>query len=224
MEKIERSAVTVPEALTQLNVQSLMQAVEQADSAEKLVLAVRQLAARQTMAAIPTLITVLRYNNPGAAVAAVDGLIALGEQVIPYLLDNIDGYNYGARAWATRVFAGIGDPRALDVLLEAAQQDFALSVRRAAAKGLGNLRWDKVAPEDLAPTQEQVLQALTQVLQDPEWVVRYAAIVALEQLALSQSELSPAIEALLAQHRPLETELIVQSRLALALRQLQPRG
>jgi len=221
MEKFERQRVTLTETMTELNVQSLMQAVEQADSAEKLVSAVRCLAASQAESAIPTLITVLRYNNPGAAVAAVDGLIAQGERVIPYLLDNIDGYNYGARAWATRVFAGIGDPRALTILLEAAQQDFALSVRRAAAKGLGNLRWDKVAPEDLAPTQQQVLQALTQVLQDPEWVVRYAAIVALEQLALSQSELSSTIETVLAQQGALETELIVQSRLALALRQLK---
>lgn len=203
------------------SVQSLISAVEQADSTEKLVLAVRQLAASQALEAIPCLITVLRYNNPGAAVAAVDGLITQGERVIPYLLDNIDGYNYGARAWATRVFAGIGDLRALDVLLEAAQGDFALSVRRAAAKGLGNLRWHQVPPEALATTQQQVLQALTQVLQDPEWVVRYAAVAALDQLAQHQSELSAAIGNVLAQHYSLEAELIVQSRLAWAQGRLQ---
>jgi len=82
-------------------VQFLIQAVDEADSAEKLVKAVRALAQLKQEEAIPTLTTVLRYNNPGAAIAAVDGLISLGEVTIPHLLENIDGYNYGARAWAT---------------------------------------------------------------------------------------------------------------------------
>ena len=103
-------------------VRSLIEGVEKADSATKLVSAVEALAAVCQTEAIPTLVTVLRYNNPGAAVAAVDGLIALGRVTVPYLLDNIDGYNYGARAWATRVFAGIGDPAALDILLDAAKK------------------------------------------------------------------------------------------------------
>ena len=65
-------------------------------------MAVRELAAATDPDAIPTLIKVLAYNNPGAAVAAVDGLVALGSTAVPTLLELIDGYNYGARAWAIR--------------------------------------------------------------------------------------------------------------------------
>ena len=57
----------------------LSRAVEQADSSEGLLNAVKALAAADSKEAIPTLITVLGYNNPGAAVSAVDGLIQIGE-------------------------------------------------------------------------------------------------------------------------------------------------
>ncbi|MGL5509340.1 MAG: HEAT repeat domain-containing protein, partial [Microcoleaceae cyanobacterium] len=104
-------------------IEKFIQAIEEADSAPKLVKAVRDLADAQTTEAIPVLIKVLGYNNPGAAVAAVDGLISLGNVAIPALLEQLDGYNYGARAWAIRVLAGIGDPRGLNLLLDAAVND-----------------------------------------------------------------------------------------------------
>ena len=52
--------------------QELILAVEQADSPARLVAAVRNLAAAVDEAGISTLIAVLGYNNPVAAVAAVD--------------------------------------------------------------------------------------------------------------------------------------------------------
>jgi phycocyanobilin lyase beta subunit len=160
----------------------LIQAVEQADSAEKLLKAVQVLAQSREKEAIPTLVKVLAYNNPGAAVAAVDGLTALGEFSVPYLLENLDGYNYGARAWAIRVFATVGNPRTLDLLIESATKDFSLSVRRAAAKGLGFINWSQLTEVEGKRAQEKVIQTLLLVCQDPEWVVRYAAIVALQNL------------------------------------------
>ncbi|HEY9663923.1 MAG TPA: HEAT repeat domain-containing protein, partial [Allocoleopsis sp.] len=57
---------------------SLIGAVEQATSSGHLIRAVRNLAATRLEGAVPTLIAVLSYNNPGAAVAAVDGLINIG--------------------------------------------------------------------------------------------------------------------------------------------------
>lgn len=164
-------------------VAELIRAVEAADSKGAMVVAVNQLAAAQEAAAIPTLITVLGYNNPGAAVAAVDGLVALGHEAVPALLEQIDGYNYGARAWAIRAVALIGDPRALPVLLETAKGDFALSVRRAAARGLGTIDWAQVPSGQAVLSQREVLAVLIGAAQDPEWVVRYAAIAALEGLA-----------------------------------------
>lgn len=163
----------------------LIQAVEKADTADSLLDAVKALSAIRHEAAIPTLIQVLKYNNPGAAVAAVDGLIEMGEIAVSPILEQVDGYNYGARAWATRALAGIGDPRALELLLDAALNDFSLSVRRAAAKGLGSIRWDKMPSEAAQTAQLEVEDALIKVSHDPEWVVRYAAVVGLENFALS---------------------------------------
>ena len=165
----------------------LIQAIAQADSAEGLIHAVRALAATEAEAAIPSLVEVLSFNNPGAAVAAVDGLIKIGLPSVSYLLENIDGYNYGARAWATRVLSGVGDVRALDLLIDAAMRDFSLSVRRSAARGLGYLNWKTVDKEHQDELQTQVLEALLMVSHDDEWVVRYSAIAGLEGLAPSLS-------------------------------------
>ncbi|MEM8830234.1 MAG: HEAT repeat domain-containing protein [Cyanobacteria bacterium P01_G01_bin.19] len=175
------------------NVQALIDAVNKADSADLLLETVENLAEAADEVAIPTLVEVLGFNNPGAAVAAVDGLIKIGEPVVPYLLDNLDGYNYGARAWATRVFAGIGDPTALDLLLEAAVSDFSQSVRRAAAKGLGSILWSKLPEVEVETAQQKVLEALLLATEDGEWVVRYAAIVGLESLAKTLAESQPEL-------------------------------
>ncbi|MBW3585617.1 MAG: HEAT repeat domain-containing protein [Cyanobacteria bacterium 0813] len=160
----------------------LIQAVEQADSSERLLNAVKALAAASSTQAIPTLITVLGYNNPGAAVSAVDGLIQLGEAAVLPLLEQLDGYNYGARAWAVRALAGIGDPRGLEILLDAAANDFALSVRRAAVRGLGTICWELMPAEQIADAQLRAVKTLLQASQDPEWVVRYAAAGGLQAL------------------------------------------
>ena len=92
-----------------------LQAVEAADSAQSMLDAVEALAELKHEGAIDMLIRVLGYNNPGAAVAAVDGLIQIGTPAASALLSQIDGYNYGARAWALRVLSGIGDPRGLEI-------------------------------------------------------------------------------------------------------------
>lgn len=175
------------------DVRKLIDAVNQADSANLLLETVEDLAEAGDRAAIPTLVEVLGYNNPGAAVAAVDGLIKIGEPVVPYLLENLDGYNYGARAWATRVFAGIGDPSALDLLLKAAVSDFSQSVRRAAAKGLGSIIWSKLPTEKAILAQRKVLKTLILATEDGEWVVRYAAIVGLEALGKTLAESQPEL-------------------------------
>jgi phycocyanobilin lyase subunit beta len=170
---------------------TLLLAIAEAASSTQMVEAVEKLAEVQLEAAVPNLITVLGYNNPGAAVAAVEGLIAIGKPAVKPLLELLDGYNYGARAWALRALAGIGDPQALDLLLDAAKNDFALSVRRAAARGLGTIHWDELAAESIESTQAKVIEVLLAVSQDHEWVVRYAAITGLQELAISSTIASP---------------------------------
>ncbi|MEL6555249.1 MAG: HEAT repeat domain-containing protein [Cyanobacteria bacterium J06621_11] len=161
--------------------QSKLQAVESADSAQSMLDAVEALAELKHEGAIDMLIRVLGYNNPGAAVAAVDGLIQIGTPAASAVLGQIDGYNYGARAWALRVLAGIGDPRGLDLILETAAEDFSLSVRRAAAKGLGSIQWEKLERTQRRDAQTKARDTLIGITQaDPEWVVRYAATVGLQ--------------------------------------------
>lgn len=165
---------------------SLTNAVEQADSATALTEAVQNLADACFIDSIPILIEALSYNNPGAAVAAVDGLIQLGEPAVPRLLEQLDINNYTARSWTIRALAGIGDPRGLVTLLGAATADFSMSVRRAAAKGLGNMNWHRFPHNLLEIVQGEALDALLFVAQnDEEWVVRYAAVVGLESLVLA---------------------------------------
>ena len=203
-------------------VETLIIAVEKADSANGLLTAVENLAAAKSEAAIPILTDVLRYNNPGASVAAVDGLIAIGKAAVPYLLANLDGYNYGARAWATRALAGIGDVRGLDLLLEAAVSDFSFSVRRGAARGLGNIIWSDLEESRVSEAQKAVFNALEKLLQgDPEWVVRYAAIVGLEGLGIAAAAFRGAIQELLGQIGETEPEIVVRLRADQALEHLQ---
>ncbi|MEH1864201.1 MAG: HEAT repeat domain-containing protein [Nostoc sp.] len=205
--------------------QILIRAVQEADSSERLVDAVQELAAAGIEESVPTLIAALGYNNPGAAVAAVDGLIAIGEAAVSPLLELIDDYNYGARAWALRALAGIGDVRALDTLLEAAKTDFSLSVRRAAARGLGTLRWHQVPPEKVESVQTEVLEALLLISQDPEWVVRYAAVTSLETLAIAIAVTLPdqasRITNQLQQMLDTDADLGVRTRVKFAQQKIQ---
>ena len=203
------------------NIQSLITAVETADSAPALIGAVRSLAAAQSPEAVTTLITVLGFNNPGAAVAAVDGLVALGQAAVPALLEQLDGYNYGARAWAIRALSIIGDPRALDVLIETARGDFALSVRRAAAKGLGFVDWKALPDERRDSAQTLAIDTLLAALDDPEWVVRYAAIVGLSGLLSVLPAADAAVENIkvrLSTCSQADDEVVVRARAQMALK------
>ncbi|WP_088894057.1 HEAT repeat domain-containing protein [Leptolyngbya ohadii] len=202
------------------SVQPLIDAIDQADSPDRLVAAVQALVAAQQEAGIPTLIRALGFNNPGAAAIAVRGLVQLGKAAVQPLLDLVDDYNYGARAWTIRALVGIGDPRALEELLAAAEADFAPSVRRAATKGLGDLHWDWLPEGDAAQAQERVMTSLVKISQDTDWSLRYAAIGALEALALSANPLRSTIEQQLQQIAHQDEDLAVQSRSQKALQAL----
>ncbi|MEO1210576.1 MAG: HEAT repeat domain-containing protein [Cyanobacteria bacterium J06638_20] len=162
---------------------SLIQAIEDADSAEQRREAVQNLAAARLEAAIPILIAILSDRSPGATAAAVNGLIQLGAPAVPALLAQLERNPSTDRVWAIRALAEIGDPRGFMTLLGAATADFALPVRRAAARGLGQMQWQRF-PLDLRNlAQEEAMEALIFVAQqDDEWRVRYSATLGLESL------------------------------------------
>ena len=207
------------------DIQSLIRAVDEADSSTHLLEAVQALAIAHSAESIPALIAALGYNNPGAAVAAVDGLIDLGEPAVLPLLKQLDGYNYGARAWAVRALAGIGDPRGLDVLLSAAQNDFAMSVRRAATKGLGSIDWQPLEPDHRQSAQSQALEALLHISDDHEWIVRYAAVLSLQSLAIAVFTLHPdwlsQIQTKLDRLAETDESLTIRARVRLAQQQIK---
>jgi len=211
-----------------LPVVELVAAVRRADSALGLLQATQALAAAPHPDGAACLVEVLGFNNPGAAVAAVDGLVAIGEPAVETILTNIDGHNYGARAWAVRALAGIGDVRGLEVLEDALGQDIGPSVRRAAARGLGQLRLSALAGPQRQAVASRCLAALLAGCGDGEWVVRYAVVVGLEALAQQLSPdaagiaLAPVREALGRLSRdPAEEAPVVQLRAALALQRLE---
>ena len=174
----------------------LLLAVQTAATADSLVDATRDLAAicsdlpansSDQLTAINCLIELLSANNPGAAVAAVDGLIACKTAAVQPILNNLDEHNYGARAWAVRALAQIGDPRGLAVLQRAIEQDIGPSVRCAAAMGLGRIELAELSPEEKLETMEICLAGLKLGCADGEWIVRYAAVVGLENFSRNSS-------------------------------------
>ncbi|HLP87242.1 MAG TPA: HEAT repeat domain-containing protein [Nostocaceae cyanobacterium] len=194
----------------------LIQAVTQAQTQEQMVTAVKNLATAKDPTAIPTLIGVFGFNNPAAATVAVQALIDIGEIAVPELLNNIDDYNYGARAYSIRTLAAIADPRALDVLITAAATDFAPSVRRAAAKGLGNLNWHKLDVSAQQTAINRALDTLLFITQDSEWSIRYAAVVGLQALANHAQVRSPIMAKLQEMHLN-DPEKAVRARVQLAI-------
>ncbi|MGF1602151.1 MAG: HEAT repeat domain-containing protein [Thermosynechococcaceae cyanobacterium] len=200
----------------------LIQAVAAADNSESLLEAVVNLAEARLEGAIPELIAALSYNNPGAAVAAVDGLIQLGELAVVPIMEQLDRHNYTARAWATRAMAGIGDPRGLVTLLDAATSDITMSVRRAAARGLGAIKWHWFPGELLDGARQEALSALLFVVQkDEEWVVRYAAIVGLQMLAEATPELRSPLLSQFERMAASDSTVAVCARAQMAHHQLQ---
>jgi phycocyanobilin lyase subunit beta len=205
---------------TTATLETLLKEIDDASSSEALIEAVENLAHARFPSAVPNLIAALGYNNPGAAIAAVDGLIQLGEISVAPLLELLDNHNYGARAWAIRALAGIGDPRGLEILLDTAANDFALSVRRAAARGLGTIQWDKLTLDEQISGQNRCLEVLLNTAEDEEWVVRYAAIVGVQTLGMiltqTQPHLLPQVLEKLAQRLDREPTLAVRARILLA--------
>lgn len=207
----------------------LLLAVQTAATADSLVDATRDLAAicsdlpansSNQLTAINCLIELLSANNPGAAVAAVDGLIACKTAAVQPILNNLDEHNYGARAWAVRALAQIGDPRGLAVLQRAIEQDIGPSVRRAAAMGLGQIKLAELSPEEKLETMEICLAGLKLGCADGEWIVRYAAVVGLENFGRNSASSFTQACLLLLQARSqeaIEEVPVVRLRAAQAL-------
>jgi len=94
--------------------------------------------------------------------------------------------------------------RGLALLEQALASDIGPSVRRAAARGLGQLRCDGLPAQGRHEVQDRALAALEAAAADGEWVVRYAVVVGLESLSGSLERGSGGQQRAVASLRMLE--------------------
>jgi phycocyanobilin lyase subunit beta len=133
------------------------------DSPNELIDSARDIATASSSypATIPVLVDMLGFNNPIAANVAVDALVRAGDAAVPSLLSGVAAFNYAVNAYALRALGRIGDPAVLEVCIGCAEKGPIPNVRRAACRA------------------HAVLVALVQT--EPDWGVRYAALVGLER-------------------------------------------
>ncbi|ABB26869.1 phycocyanobilin lyase beta subunit [Synechococcus sp. CC9902] len=158
--------------------QKAILALDRATTTSELVKATQTICGLKDLEAAPTLIKVLGFNNPAVGAVATQGLIALGRDVVPILVVNLDVGNYGARAWVVRAIATLRDPRGLDLLEHALNADIAPSVRRSATRGLAEM---ELEGSNVSKDFSRCCEALFKAAADDEWIVRYAAAFGLEQ-------------------------------------------
>jgi len=131
--------------------------------------AARREAARQLVAlgerAVPRLVTELVADGPAAQVAG-EVLARIGPDAVPALLTVADGADEAAARRAMTILGRIGDPRAASLLVNAGGQQ-SWRTRAAAASALGLI------------AQEDAVQTLAKLLQDPDEDVRRCAAVSL---------------------------------------------
>ena len=202
--------------------QKAILALDRATTTSELVEATQTICGLKDLEAAPTLIKVLGFNNPAVGAVATQGLIALGRDVVPILVVNLDVGNYGARAWVVRAIATLRDPRGLDLLEHALNADIAPSVRRSATRGLAEM---ELEGSNVSKDFSRCCEALFKAAADDEWIVRYAAAFGLEQRfghnSTNTGLKTQAIAHLEELSSNSETVKVVKQRAKLALQRLQ---
>ena len=202
--------------------QKAILALDRATTTSELVEATQTICGLKDLEAAPTLIKVLGFNNPAVGAVATQGLIALGRDVVPILVVNLDVGNYGARAWVVRAIATLRDPRGLDLLEHALNADIAPSVRRSATRGLAEM---ELEGSNISKDFSRCCEALFKAAADDEWIVRYAAAFGLEQRFRHNSTNTGLKTQAIAHLEELssnsEAVKVVKQRAKLALQRLQ---
>lgn len=147
------------------------------DSPTELIAAAQSIADASSThrATLPVLVDMLGFNNPVAANIAVDALVHAGRDSVPSLLSGVAAFNYAVNAYALRALGRIGDASVLDVCLQCAEKGPIPNVRRAACRALAGLQMEECGD---ARRAHELLVLLAGG--EPDWGVRYAAIVGLE--------------------------------------------
>ncbi|MBC8351804.1 MAG: HEAT repeat domain-containing protein [Planctomycetes bacterium] len=141
--------------------------------------------------AVPALMTLLIQNEPETRIAAMYAIIALDpKQAAPAmtsLRSMLNGDDFHTKYWACRTIGAIGAPEALDAvpkLLELTGTGVA-SVRSNAADAIGTIG---------VTVGSRAIGPLTMMLEDRNYVVRRAGVIALGRLGKLSSVSAPAIK------------------------------
>ena len=76
------------------SLKTAIEAVDRASSRDELLLSVQVLADFADLHAVPKLIEVLGFNNPLLAHVAIGGIIKIGPDAVPLVLEHLDQENY----------------------------------------------------------------------------------------------------------------------------------
>ncbi|WP_218080333.1 HEAT repeat domain-containing protein [Anthocerotibacter panamensis] len=183
----------------------LVAQVEAARDRDELRAALEQLIAARSPEVIPVLVRALRCPDPGICEVIVQGLVSYGPIAVQPLIEHLDDYDYAARHQGIRALVQLADPASFDTFVRGLLEDFAPSVRRAAAGGLARLKDPRAIP------------ILLRVAKDPDWALRYAVVLALASF-LTYPEVQEALRE--AQQDP---ERIIQLKASQLLRDAATR-
>lgn len=183
------------------------------DSPVALIDSTREIIASRLDAILPVLVDVLGFNNPIAAKMAVDALVESGPKSIPFLLQGVGAFNYAVNAYALRALGRIGDPSVREICEASARMSPIPNVRRAGLVALGSLRYSD--HEEVSLSKATILE----LLNDPDWSVRYAAVVAIERSCIMHGFSADETRRLAMRHE-IEEDRVVRGRIKVAMENL----
>ena len=163
--------------------------------------------------AINAFIDSLKHHNPRVSAAAVEVLVESAPVTVQPLIDAFyNSTDQSIQAYIVQTLARIGNPEALDLLVEVVGTEVANhcqgNVRRIAARGLGRIGSTSNNPQIIHRAEQKLIWAL---LNPEDWGLRYAAAVALQEIATPDANIA------LHQALKQEADKIVRSRILAAV-------
>ena len=114
------------------------------------------------------------FEHSKEAEDAANGLVALGKDVVPILVERIPEMASTQQKWCVQVLQQIGDPRAADLLLGMVNSPKG-EVRSVTAQALGSMK------------DPRAIQPLIALVEDGDWTVRRDAANALRDLKAKEA-------------------------------------
>jgi len=204
------------DASSDLDTATLVQQLHQSATPTEVIAVIQELAKSGKSTAIPPLIEALSHHHPSVPINAVEALVQFAPNSVEPLITAFRvSRDHGVQAYIVQALAQIGDSRSLELLVEVVGVEVANhcqgNVRRVAARGLGKIG---ATANNSQMTRQAVAKLTWAVLKAEDWVLRYASVVSLQEIATIEAQ--AALQQVLTQER----EKVVLARIATALEAL----